>query len=992
VYPGPVLAACRARCHDGIGVRPAAGTDAALRKVDQIMRNKRQLAHLQPHFSGSVMELEDESQQVRAKGMHAGSAGQRDLLNSLCESQGWYRELFENVTDIVSVTDVEGNFVMVNGAAERLVGYPREEALRMNIAQVTRPEDGAKVKESIARLLTDQLPASQELEVITRDGRIITLDVSVKPILLGRTPVGVLGIARDITARKVGEQALRQAEEKYRGIFENAVEGIYQSTLEGLLISCNPAMARIFGFASPQEFMEYVADPKTRIYVNPGRRAEFVRLVQEHGVISAFEAQVYRRDGSVMWTSETARAVFDEDGKLVCFEGFIEDISQRKRTEEELYGARDAAEEASRAKGEFLANMSHEIRTPMNAIIGMTELLLETKLSTEQREYLQTIKTSADSLLLLINDILDFSKIEAGRLDLQPTEFRLRESLSATLSLLALRAHQKGLELGCNILPDVPEQLVGDPDRLRQVILNLVGNAIKFTETGEVIVHIEGEVLDATKASLHFKISDTGIGIPPEKLEDIFKAFVQADGSMSRKYGGTGLGLSISSKLVELMGGEIWVESEPGRGSCFHFTASFGIVPGSNSSKSYPDELHDQRVLIVDDNEVNRRILQGVLLNWWMRPKVVADGKSALEALRRANDTGDPFRLVLMDGMMPEMDGKEVARQIKSDPLLRKIPVVLLTSATHPDYAKQCMELGVEGYLIKPVRQTQLLQLILSLSRNPNDQPAAAKPEATSPVPGIHVLLVEDNPVNQQIAIRMLERRGHSVKTAANGREALDLLEAERFGVVLMDVQMPGMDGFEATAAIRENEKHTDTHIPIVAMTAHTMEGDRERCLAAGMDDYISKPIRPQALYKVIEELVPGCKAGGVVAARPPAGPEVIERDEVLARFGGDMEFLASSVELFRTNWPAHWSRLNHAVTSNDFHATERVAHTIKGSIANFGARTAAAAALRLELMGRQKDLSAAAQALAELDREINRFLPAIHDFQRSNQSENPSG
>ena len=928
------------------------------------------------------MELEGE---VRVRTPHGGGSGQRGRLHSLCESHGWYRELFEDISDLVCVMDLEGNFVSVNRAAERLVGYSREEALRMNLAQVTRPEDSAKVRQLIARLPASQIPTSHEFGIITRDGRSITLDVSMKPILIGRTPIGVLGIARDVTARKAAEQALRDTEKNYRGIFENAVEGIYQSTLEGLLISCNPAMARIFGYSSPEEFIESVADPKTQVHVDPNRRAEFVRLVQEQGVISAFEAQVYRKDGSVMWTSETARAVLDQDGKLVCFEGFLEDISQRKQAEEELRRARDAAEAASRAKGEFLANMSHEIRTPMNAVIGMTELILETNLSAEQRDYLQTIKTSADSLLLLINDILDFSKIEAGRLELQPVEFGLRESLSATLSLLALRAHQKGLELGCNILPDVPENLVGDPDRLQQVILNLVGNAIKFTDKGEVIVHIEAEVLDTTQVCLHFKISDTGIGIPPEKQEDIFRAFVQADGSMTRKYGGTGLGLSISSRLVELMGGEIWVESEPGKGSCFHFTACLGIVPGSISRQSYPAELRDLRVLVVDDNEVNRRILQAVLLNWWMRPKVVASGEAGLEALQRANDTGDPYRLVLMDGMMPGMDGKQVSSRIKSDPALKHVPVILLTSATQPDYAKQCADLGVEGYLVKPVKQTELLQVILKLLGGREKQATAEEPGVTPPARHVHALLVEDNPVNRQIAVRMLERRGHSVKVAECGREALQLLETERFDVVLMDVQMPDMDGFEATAAIRERETLTAAHIPIIAMTAHTMEGDRERCLRAGMDDYITKPIRPQALYRTIEELVSTTARTGTETIREQGHAEVIDRDEVLARFGGDMEFLAESLELFRTNWPALWNRLNDAVAGKDFHAAERAAHAIKGSVSNFGAKAAAAAALRLEVMGRQQDLSPAGGALAELEREINRFMPVIHDLRRSN-------
>ena len=928
------------------------------------------------------MELEGE---VSVKAPHGGGGGQRGRLYSLCGSHGWYRELFEDITDIVCVTDLEGNIVSVNKAAERLVGYSREEALRINLAKVTRAEDWSKVKKLMTLLSANQPSASLELGVITKDGRNITLDVSMKPILSGRNPIGVLGIARDVTARKAAEEALRQAEEKYRGIFENAVEGIYQSTLEGLLISCNPAMARIFGYSSPEEFIESVADPKTQVHVDPNRRAEFVRLVQEHGVISGFEAQVYRRDGSVMWTSETARAVLDQGGRLVCFEGFLEDISQRKQAEEDLRRARDAAEAASRTKGEFLANMSHEIRTPMNAIIGMTELILETKLSPEQRDYLQTIKTSADSLLLLINDILDFSKIEAGRLDLHPIEFGLRESLSDTLSLLALRAHQKGLELGCNILPDVPEALIGDPERLRQVILNLVGNAIQFTDKGEVIVHIEAEVLDPTQACLHFKISDTGIGIPPEKQEDIFRAFVQADGSMTRKYGGTGLGLSISSRLVELMGGEIWVESEPGKGSCFHFTACLGISPGSIPRQSYPAELRDLRVLVVDDNEVNRRILQGILLNWWMRPKVVASGEAALEALSRASDTGDPFRLVLLDGMMPGMDGKQVSSLIKSDPALRSVPVILLTSATQPDYARQCAELGVEGYLIKPVKQTELLQVILRLLGGREKQAATEGSEEAPPARQVRALLVEDNPVNQQIAIRMLERRGHSVKCVGSGREALDLLETEHFDGVLMDVQMPDMDGFEATAAIRGKESQAAAHIPIIAMTAHTMEGDREKCLTAGMDDYITKPIRPQALYRAVEEHVCSSSSGGAEPGGAPDPAEIIEIDEVLARFGGDIEFLASSLELFRRNWPALHSSLKDAVAGVDFHATERAAHTIKGSVSNFGAKAAAAAALRIELMGRKQDLGSAGEALAELEREIDRFMPAIHDLQRSN-------
>ncbi len=910
-------------------------------------------------------------------------AGQRGLVKALCKSESWYRELFENVSDIIYTTDLEANFVSLNRAAEQITGYRREEALKMNLLQIVVPGQRSKVKEIIDRARLGDLPAIQELDIIARDGRDLTLDVSMKLLIRDGRPIGALGIARDVTARKAAEQALRQAEHKYRTIFENAVEGIYQSSLEGRLISCNPAMARIFGYASPAEFMEDVTDPNTQVYVDPGRRAEFVKLLQEQGTISEFESQVYRKDGSVIWTSETARAVYDQQGGLVCFEGFLEDVTQRKRAEEELCRTRDLAEAASRAKGEFLANVSHEIRTPMNAIIGMTELLLESRLDSEQREYLETIRNSADSLLMLLNDILDLSKVEAGRLELHPIDFSLRESLSTTLSLLALRAHQKGLELGCNILPDVPDCLHGDPERLRQIVINLVGNAIKFTDKGEVIVHIESEILDPSRATLHFRITDTGIGIPPEKLEVIFDAFVQADGSTTRRFGGTGLGLAISSKLVELMGGEIWAESATGKGSCFHFTASFGIQPGSLSRKAYPEELRDKRILIVDSNDVSRRILQAMVLNWWMRPKVVSDGGAAIGALNEARGTGKPFDLVIMDGMITGMDAREVAGEMKSDLDLRSTPVVVLTPANRPDYAKSCQEAGVEACLTKPVKQAELLKTITNLLSG-RSAPKLSLPECVKIGKGMHVLLVEDNQVNRQIAARMLEARGHAVRSAASGKQALEILEKEHFDVVFMDVQMPEMDGFETTAAIRQREKSTGGRIPVIAMTAHTMKGDKERCLNAGMDDYISKPIRPQILDEKLHALLAACPLGGSNADSGHAAAWVIDREEVMARFGGDLEFLLNSFELFRTNYPSLIGALRDAVYGGNPNVVERTAHTIKGSASNFGAKTVEAAALRLESMGRGRNLAGAQEALSRLETEAESFLAAMGDLSRS--------
>ncbi len=686
-------------------------------------------------------------------------------------------------------------------------------------------------------------------------------DVSARVHSEGRDEIANLGesINRMLGSLQLSQKQQLLLEERYRAFMNNIPAIALIKDSQGRLLYMNEPMSRTYNIKLEDVRGKFVAD-----WI-PEDIAKKIRLHDQEVLatrrVLSSEDVIPTPDGILHHWLNFRFPLEGPDGELLVGTVGI-DITDRKQAEEALQAAKESAESANRAKSEFLANMSHEIRTPLNGVLGMTDLALATDLTPEQREYLDTVKMSADSLLTVINDILDFSKIEAGKIDLEMVDFNVRDQLEMTLKTLAFRSHEKGLELLCEVSPEVPEMALGDSNRLRQIVVNLVGNAIKFTEEGEIALKVRVDAQEGADRIVHFMVSDTGVGIPPEKLKLIFDPFSQADTSTTRKFGGTGLGLTISTRLVEMMGGRMWVESVVGRGSEFHFTARLG-----NSEKTVevgtiaPAEiLRGVKVLVADDNRTNRRILEGMLKRWEMNSTSVEGGEQALTALSSALETGEPYGLILTDLHMPKMDGFALIERIRQRPELSASIILMLTSSGHRGEAARCQELGIAAYLLKPVRQSELREAIARVLGAREKKGANllitrySVGDALEPMSPWRVLVAEDNPVNQRLTMRLLEKRGYRVTVTANGRQAVETLANQTFDIVLMDVQMPEMDGFEATAAIREREKHNGTHIPIIALTAHAMKGDRERCLLAGMDDYLSKPIRPQELDEILEK------------------------------------------------------------------------------------------------------------------------------------------
>jgi two-component system sensor histidine kinase/response regulator len=798
----------------------------------------------------------------------------------------------------------------------------------------------------------------------------------------------------------------RRAEEELDRFFRLSSDLLCIATVEGQFKRINPAWHAVLGWDDEELLSRHYLH-----FVHPDDREasarEASKLSKGERVVS-YENRYRCKNGSYRWLLWMATPSPDRRWTYAA----AHDITQRKESEaalarhareleetrrsledqasrqtqlmHELVVARKRAEHAAAAKGEFLANMSHEIRTPLNAILGMTELTVRTRLTAEQREYLNAVKSASQALLDIVNDVLDFSKIEARRLDLDRVLFDLRESVGDTARLLAFRAAEKGLELAFSIAPDVPESVIGDPGRLRQVLVNLLGNGVKFTEQGEIVLSVENEGSTRPgQVRLRFSVRDTGVGVPEDRREEIFEAFVQADSSATRRFGGTGLGLAIAARLVEMMDGEIWLEGNEAGGSTFHFTANFttpraGAAPAPPGRPAQAAALEDLKVLVVDDNATNRRILEEMLAGWRMRPVALARPAEALVVLA---DPARVFDLVLTDYQMPEMDGIDLARRIRRLPNHARTPILMLTSVGRPEEVEKSREAGIDACLTKPVKHSDLLEAIASCcgAGGGDARPPRVDGAAKTAARPLRVLVAEDNVVNRKLVVTLLSQRGHQVATAQNGREAVDAVaRAGRggFDVVIMDGQMPEMDGFEAARAIRVWEKTIGGHLPILALTAHAMKGDRERCLAAGMDEYLSKPIELDALVQAVEGAAPPSAGPDAPPVADPASS--FDEEQALARTGGDRALLKEIIVLFRADATKTMRRIEGALRKHDAERLREAAHALRGSAATIGATGVREWARRLEQRAAAGDTDAGPALVATLRAELARLDQAF--------------
>ena len=901
----------------------------------------------------------------------------RRTEEALFENEQMLSAITRSAQDAIVMIDPEGSISFWNDAACRIFGWTEAEAMGASLHRLLSPEEYQS--DQVRAFLTSQQTGEGnttgrtiELSALRKDGSEFPVEISLGSVKVRERWYGV-AIVRDITERHRIERDLRESEERMRTILDAAQTAIIIVDVQThTIVEANPTAAAMVGCSREQ-----LIGHSCRETVCTAKLGQ-CPITDLGGTVENVERMLPRADGTqipILKTSSRIR-LSGNDCILECFV----DISERKKIEEALREAKEAAESAVRAKSMFLANMSHEIRTPMNGIIGMNELLLDTELTTEQREFAETVGNSAQALLALINDILDFSKIEAGRLDIETLDFDLQTTLDDMNDVLAIKAHEKDLEYACLFSPDTPSYLQGDPGRLRQILTNLVGNAIKFTSQGEIVVRVSPVEKIGDTATIRFAVSDTGVGIANDIVDHLFEAFTQADSSVSRRYGGTGLGLAISKQLAEMMGGEIGVESELGKGSTFWFTAKFRVQPREATPvQEIPKAIDGIRVLVVDDNATNRLVLKQQLTSWHCRPEEASNGTAALAKLHEAAAAGDPFTIAVLDMQMPDVTGETLGKQIAEDESIRSTLLVMLTSVGKRGDAARLQEIGFSAYLTKPVKQARLhdcLANVIGRATNPHEAihwPVITQYSVTEHRHRVRILLAEDNATNQIVALKTLDKMGYRADAVCDGAEAIRALQTSPYDLVLMDIQMPGMDGFEATKRIRDaNTPGLNHAVPIIAMTAHAMKGDREKCLAAGMDGYVSKPISPAELAKAIEAqlLRVGPPALAANASEPKADaprtketqPDALlfDKTAALARVGGDESVLNEILDVYLEDALAQIAFLEQAAANGDAEAVRSRAHSLKGASGNVGAMAMQTLAAQIETAGRQGELERA--------------------------------
>ena len=925
--------------------------------------------------NGDTFPLKLIISQAEVDGRAFSACVTRDITEqvALAESELLHRVVTEASGDIIARISGDGIYRYISPASERILGLRPAEVIGTPWVGYLHPDDRAKEKQAIDRLLAGERSITLTARFRHHDGHYVWLETLATVVVDERTGWSVFTVSRDITDRMRVDAELDESRQFLASMISNVGGAIYRCTADDAwtMQFISDEIEAISGYPA-SDFIDNSVRTFASMVLRPDREETEARVDAAVAAGEPFrlEYRIFRADGAIVWMQERGRGIYDDSGELLYLDGFVFDNTEQKLTEEALEQARAQAEDATLAKSEFLANMSHEIRTPMNAIIGMTGLVLDTELSGEQREFVETVRSSGDALLGIINDILDFSKIEAGKLEIDATQFDIRECFEASLDLVVAAAAEKNLELVASVADAVPRIVFGDVTRVRQILVNLLSNAVKFTSEGEVVIHADSQSLGSDRHELHVTVQDTGIGIPRDRMDRLFESFSQIDASTTRQYGGTGLGLAISRRLAELMGGRMWAESELGVGSRFHFTLDVQAAPQQPRDVEPGVRLDGRRMLIVDDNATNRRVLSLQAKSWGMSCEAAETGQEALEWLQ----AGQRFDVAVLDMQMPLMDGIQLGTEIRQLNAHNDMPLVMLTSLGRREQAATTV--GFAAFLNKPSKASSLYNTLVDvLDRRTQPRPVTADPSLDPTMAAQHplrILVAEDNAVNQRVATSILARMGYTCDIAGNGREAVAALTATSYDVVLMDVLMPEMDGLQASQAIRALT-HIETQPRIVAMTANAMAGDRETCLAAGMDDYVSKPIR-------INELVTALLR--VPRSRPTA-PSQHDADELLAALRETIgnqadDLLPELSELFQTEAPQLLHAMHTAIDNADHQQLAAAAHTLRSSSASLGSQELPKLCQRLETLGRSGTTTGADQYTATLDEGYARFTAIL--------------